>query len=449
MIIMKFGGTSVGNAKTILNAAEIVKSRAEYNPLVVVSAVGGVTDKLVELSHLLCNNKFDNFVKLFAEIRDMHLSLITELQLDKNKLLIENIEEIFTLIRNIKPYIYRTPAMLHDEIVSQGERLSAHILSRVLTQSGIKSSMVDIRKCLITNNTFSAAIPLVNKSQGPVNSILGSMIKSGITPVTQGFIGATEEGQTTTLGRGGSDYSATLLGSLLDAEIVEIWSDVDGVLTADPSILPQARKIRCLTYNEAAELAYFGARVLHPATLQPARLKSIPVRVLNSHNPADNGTLIQEEPQDEHPGCTIKSIAYKEGLTIITILSDRMLMAHGFMSEVFKVFDTHDTAVDLVATSEVAVSITIDRSDKLEYIIADLEKFASIDIKHNTGIICLVGKNLKKTPGIAGRVFGLMKDIPVHLISHGASEINLNFVVNETDIPTVVKRLHKHFFENI
>jgi aspartate kinase len=266
--------------------------------------------------------------------------------------------------------------------------------------------------------------------------------------VIQGFMGSDTMNRTTTLGRGGSDYSATLLGSFLEADRVEIWSDVDGILTADPTIVPDAHRIRYMSLHEASELAYFGAKVMHPASLLPALRKGIPVDVLNSTNPSYAGTRIGTKKQTPQlHGCPVKSIAYKEGITVIKVTSTRMLMAHGFMASIFEIFDRFKTPVDLISTSEVSVSITVDQSDHLDDILRELSRVARVDVLDHKAIVCLVGDDLNKHRGIPGQVFSILQDITIDQISQGASEINISFVIDESDIETVIRRLHNSFFQ--
>jgi len=272
-------------------------------------------------------------------------------------------------------------------------------------------------------------------------------VERGTVPVTQGFIGSTRDGVTSTLGRGGSDYSAALIGALINAEVIEIWTDVDGILTADPKLIPQTRLLETVTFQEASELAYFGAKVLHPSTILPAVERSIPVHVYNTKRPESPGTsIVSRESGKGQPG-QIKSIAYKRGITVINVYSTRMLLAHGFLKSIFEVFDKFQTSVDLVSTSEVNVSLTIDDTRYLPAIVNELKKFSTVTVENGKAIICLVGEQMRYTPGLAARVFGAVRDLNVNMISQGASEINLSFIVNEPDVLTVVQKLHHEFFE--
>lgn len=448
MIVIKFGGTSVGGPEEIKRVAGIIKSRINKHPLVVVSAVGGITNKLVALTGNSADRSLSNADAEIEVIRKIHAQIIKQLALENDK----NLEEQFALaidsLTDLSEKLHASGEKLKhlvDQVLSFGEFLSANILVSYLNSIGIKSIFSDAREFLVTDSHFCAARPQLEESLTKVQEIVIPRSKNYVQ-VTQGFIGRDSFGRTTTLGRGGSDYSATLFGAMVNAEIVEIWSDVDGVLTADPSVVPDAKRIRKMTFQEAAELAYFGAKVLHPATLLPAIEKNIPVSVLNSMRPDDSGTVISKSPTLRTDGGLVKSIAYKEGLTVITVTSTRMLMAHGFIASIFEIFEKYSTAVDLVATSEVSVSMTIDNTEHLPEIESELKHFADVEVEAGKSIVCAVGEKMKKTPGAAAKLFGIIPDIPIHLISQGASEINISFVIDEINLLPVVKKLHKELF---
>jgi len=284
----------------------------------------------------------------------------------------------------------------------------------------------------------------VEEIDARTQAVMGPLLDDGCVPVVGGFIGATKDGVQTTIGRGGSDYSAALFGAALNAETIEIWTDVDGMMTTDPNICPDAHRIKVISFEEAAELAYFGAKVLHPATVLPAIRKNIPVRVLNSRNPTNEGTLIVARAP--HSRATFKAIAAKKGITIVDVSATRMLMAHGFLRQIFEVFDRYRCSVDVVATSEVSVSMTVDSIQALPQITAELQKIADVHFKERNAIVCLVGENIREKPGIAAQVFTALENINVRMISQGASEINITFVIDEADVPEAIRRLHKHFF---
>lgn len=450
MIVMKFGGTSVGSAEAIRRVCDIVQTRLLQQPVVVTSAVSGITNKLVRLAKLAGEGDKEQSAKLLDEIVLQHETIVQNLGIDGDAEFFPTFHQAVAMLRNAVERIFQNGVLtdeLYDGVISIGEFFTANMLPAVMRSMGMAGVSADSRQMLITDDHFSAARPLFAESKVQVQKSLVPLVKNGQIPVIQGFIGSTVDGRTTTLGRGGSDYSATLFGAMLEVSLVEIWSDVDGVLTADPSLVPEAHRIRYMSFLEAAELAYFGAKVLHPATLAPAVEHDMTVKVLNSMNPDFDGTAISKHrPTDVQNEGRVKSIAYKEGLTAITVSSGRMLMAYGFMSKLFSLFEKYETAVDLVSTSEVTVSLTIDNTKNLSTIIEELEAFATVKVEKHKAIVCLVGDGLKRAKGVPGQIFGLLQDTHVFLISQGASEINLSFVIEEDDLPKVITRLHGYFF---
>jgi aspartate kinase len=300
---------------------------------------------------------------------------------------------------------------------------------------------------VVTDATYTRAVPIFDETNERLNLKVKPLLENGRVPVMGGFIGSTRSGVTTTIGRGGSDFSAAIVGAGLNAEAIEIWTDVDGMLTTDPNLCPDAHRIRVISFDEAAELAYFGAKVLHPATVLPAIQKNIPVFVLNSRNPSCEGTKIAARA----PHCKniFKAIAAKKRITIVNVAAPRMLLAHGFLKTIFEAFDRHRVAVDVVSTSEVSVSLTVDSNEAIPALAADLAKLADVKYEGRKAIVCLVGESLRETPGIAARVFGELSDLKIRMISQGASEINLTFVVEEEDVPGVIRRLHAAFFSDL
>jgi len=349
------------------------------------------------------------------------------------------------LLRGIAAVGELTPRTL-DNVASFGERLSSQVVAAAFSTRGLASSHVDARRCIVTDDSFTRAVPLLDETNGRITELVKPLVEKGRVPVMGGFIGATREGITTTIGRGGSDFSAAIIGAALDAERIEIWTDVDGMKTTDPNLCPDARRIKIIGFEEAAELAYFGARVLHPSTLLPAVQKNIPVFVLNSRNPANEGTRIQSQA----PPCRdpFKAIAAKKRITIVDVVATRMLGSYGFLRRIFEVFDRHRCPVDVVSTSEVSVSVTVDSNEAIPAIAADMEQIADVKYSGRNAIVCLVGESLRETAGITARVFGALRDINVRMISQGASEINITFVISEDDVPEAVRRLHAEFFSN-
>ncbi len=452
MIVMKFGGTSVIDAAAMRRVADIVKIRIKQQPVVVVSAVGGLTNNLVTLGKEARNNNMIRVKEIISALVNRHQTIIDDLGLSANRTLLARLNEVAAVLESACVELARADSMqkdLLDIILSTGEYLSANIIAEYMNSIGMNGIWADARDILVTDSTFGCALPMIKESTEKARMMLLPLVADGKIPVLQGFIGRNSAGKITTLGRGGSDYTASLIGAMLDVDTVEIWSDVSGVLTADPSLVPNAKRILQMSFQEAAELAYFGAKVLHPATMLPAVEKGIAIQVLNSIHPEQGGTRIAL-PSDIDPdkSCIVKSIAYKEGLTVVTVHSTRMLMAHGFMLSIFQIFEKYKTPVDLVATSEVSVSITIDNTEHLEEIKNELNAFATVGVVHNKAIVCLVGQYLKRTTGMPAKIFALLGDVRIHLISQGASEINISFVIDESDLERVIKRLHEHFFAN-
>ena len=451
MIVMKFGGTSVEDAKAIERAAAIVKGRLELKPVVVVSAMAKVTDQLLAMARAAGSGDRKTALKLCRALQERHYNtagellgtaLFTEFHGDLGADF-ENLEE---LLRGISAVGELTPRTT-DYVAAFGEMLSSKIVTAAFAGTGMASALVDSRDCIVTDSNHMRAAPLFEETNARLQSKVAPLLAAGKVPVMGGFIGSTKAGITTTIGRGGSDYSAAIVGAGLGAERIEIWTDVDGMLTTDPHLCAEARRIKVISFDEAAELAYFGAKVLHPATVLPAVQKNIPVYVLNSRNPTCEGTRISARA----PRCrnSFKAIAVKKRITIVDVAAPRMQLAHGFLRGIFEAFDRHRVAVDVVSTSEVSVSLTVDSNESIPALAADLAKLADVKYEGRKAIVCLVGENLRETPGIAARVFGELSDVKIRMISQGASEINLTFVIEEDEVPNVVRRLHKIFFSEL
>jgi aspartate kinase len=454
--IMKFGGTSVEDTSAFANVAGIISAVAgpagadarEVRPVVVVSAMSGFTDALLASVHEAKNGNAESAAaaldKHFARHEQVVESLLRRGRAGMSLLLEQSRREIAELLRSVAVEPGRQK-FYQDAVVSFGERLSAALLAAVLQSRDVSAETVDARRCIITDDNHGAAAPLMDQTFASTRRELEKLIDSSVVPVMGGFIGSTVAGETSTLGRGGSDYTAALVGAALEADEIQIWTDVSGVLTADPRLVPHARSIPRLSFAEAAELAYFGAKVLHPKTLQPAVERDIPVRICNSRAPESQSTLVGSET--EKSPSTVKSIAHKTGVTTVQITSARMLGAYGFLRRLFEVFDKHHTAVDVVTTSEVSVSLSLDDTSALPAIVDELEAFGSVSVEAGRAIVCIVGEGLRSTPGIAARIFSTISDINVSLISQGASRINLTFAVEEARAAEAVRRLHQEFFE--
>ncbi len=432
---MKFGGTSVADAAAIENVARIVSAERAAFPVVVVSAMSGVTDALLAATPA-------SVAAIFSRHLVAAEQLLQGSELERFAELVKSAEtQVRALLQSQGPSNRKA---VQDSIVSFGEILSSHLVAAVLNQRGVEARQVDARRCIITDEEHTSAAPLLRESFKRSEDALRPLVNDGVVPVLGGFIGATLQGVTTTLGRGGSDYTAALIGAALKVDEIQIWTDVTGVLTADPRVVPEAQTIDSLSYSEAAELAYFGAKVLHPKTIQPAIENSIPVRICNSRMPEERGTLVG--PQSETSPRTIKAIAHKTGVTVVQVTSLRMLGAYGFLRALFEVFDRHRVVIDVVTTSEVSVSLSLDEAGALPSIVEELQQLGTVGIEKERAIICVVGEGLRGTAGIEARVFSTISDINVSLISQGASSINFTFVIEEERVKEAVTRLHEEFF---
>ncbi|MEP7343192.1 MAG: lysine-sensitive aspartokinase 3 [Acidobacteriota bacterium] len=448
MIVMKFGGTSVEDAAAIRRLVSIVRTQLDRRPVVVVSAMGKTTNGLLECARLAASDDLAAAQGKLETIAAHHFKTADQLALSEEKdslrlALSNRFNEISATLEEIKQAGQITP-QLSDAISSNGELLSSAVVAAAFRADGKKGVWVDVRPLMRTNNDFARAVVQFDAANSKLKEGFTAALAGSGVPVTQGFIGSTAEGETTTIGRGGSDYSASIIGAALDADEIQIWTDVDGILTTDPRIVAEAAKVKVISFAEASELAYFGAKVLHPSTLLPAMAKDIPVRVCNSRNPANEGTaIVRAAPPSQ---ALVKAIAFKRGITVVNVASGRMLMAYGFLARLFNVFAKHETSVDMVATSEVSVSVTLDDARNLDQVLADLQEFGEVAVERDQALICLVGENLKFTPGIASRIFSSIEQTNVSMISHGASAINVSFIVADRDVEQAVKSLHQEFF---
>jgi len=450
MIVMKFGGTSVESAAAIERVAGIVRARLERKPLVVVSAMGKTTNRLLAAADKAAAGNLGDALRdaeeLFAYHRREAAALApAEMRGEAEAALKQRFEELESTLEKIAASGEVTPA-LWDETASYGERLSSELIALAFPAFGIPAAHMDARSVLVTDSRHTQALPLYSRTYARFKEKVAPLLEKRVA-VMGGFIGATAEGVTTTLGRGGSDFSAAIAGAGIGAEEIQIWTDVDGMLTCDPRVLPGGRRVRKISFAEAAELAYFGAKVLHPATVQPAIEKSIPVRILNSRRPEVEGTLVVADTVPcRNP---IKSIACKRGITVVEIRSLRMLMAHGFLRRIFEVFDRYQTPVDLVTTSEVCVAVTIDQPRQIAEIERELGRISDVRVLADQAILCLVGDALRETAGIGARIFTALREINVRMISHGASFNNVSLVVRDEDVVPAVAALHEEFFREV
>ncbi len=445
MIVMKFGGTSVKDTEAYKRVAEIILA-AKGKKLIVVSAISGVTNLLTEINTFLETGKHDIAMQSASEIELKHIEIVSGLDLEDElgDYIKDRFREVYDLIRAIS-FLGEITDKSRDMILSYGEIISSKILASYLNKK-TGTEHIDSRELLKTDSNFTMAEVEYETSSELVNELVPTALNNDEIVVCGGFIASDDKGNTTTLGRGGSDYTAALFASMLGAERLEIWTDVDGIMSSDPRIVSNARRILRLSYIEAAELAYFGAKVLHPKTIYPAIKANIPVYIRNSFRPEVSGTEILNDIPDTK---IIKSIAYRKGVTVINIHSNRMLGAYGFLFRVFEIFSKHRTSVDIVTTSEVSISLTIDNDEKLEDILEDLDEFATAIVSFDKAIISAIGEGIRDTTGIAARFFGVLEGINVKMVSIGASEVNISIVVDESDLEAAVETLHNEFFRKI
>ncbi|MBI5521892.1 MAG: aspartate kinase [Desulfarculus sp.] len=440
MIVMKFGGSSVANRQQIAKVMEIVQSRLPRRPIVVSSAHKGMTDNLINAAKAAANRQFS-----LPDVIDFQSEIAQELGCPP-EILSGLYQDLSDLLRGIGLVRELSPRSL-DHIASFGERMAVRCIADFFTRQGLKSQAYDVWDLgFITDANFGCARPLADYDQR-MRQAFAELVPPDVVPIVTGFVGQTEQGDITTVGRNGSDLTATLVGAALGAEEVEIWTDTDGVMTADPSVVPGARNIPLMRFDEAAELAHFGGRVLHPSTLLPAMERGIPVRVLNTNHPGHPGTVIDRQGEAEPQSVT--SIAYKENQVVLTISSTGMLQQAGFLAKVFQVLARHDVVVDMISTSEISVSLTSDRLDLVKRAIPDLEEFGECQVRAGKTVLVVVGRNLAQRGGQGAEILKAMAQAGarVDMVSLGMGSINFSMVVDDADIPKAVPILHQVLFE--
>jgi aspartate kinase len=459
MVVMKFGGTSVADRAAIERLISIVRAERQVavqpestdwrGPIVVVSALGGATDRLLGVAAEAGAGDIEGARENTRALRARHLEVAkvitneterveVERFLDAEFAELERIVGALGVLREVSP-------RWMDAIAAVGEIASSRIIAAALSSHGLAASWVDARKVIVTTSEHMAAPPLFPETKLALGAVVDPLLAARRIPVLGGFVGATRDGVTTTLGRGGSDYSAALVGSSLGASEIQIWTDVDGMLTADPRIVSGVQVVPHLSFAEASELAYFGAKVLHPATIQPAVSQNIPVKILNSRRPLDaRGTIItRDRPSSDRP---LTAVASKKGVTVVDITSTRMLMAHGFLNRIFQVFEQHRTPVDVVTTSEVSVSVTIDDVRSLSSIMEKLQDVAEVTREDNMAIVCAVGEGLQGDPTFVSELLHAIGEVPIRMVSQAASRRNITLVIRESDLAKTLARVHERFF---
>ena len=447
MIVLKFGGTSVGDAAAIGRATDIVRGRTPGRPLVVVSAMAGVTNALIGLAEQASKGHLVGALRAVEQLRERHLAAAAALVPDAGASaelgadLSAAFDDLARLAEALSVFGYLTPRTL-DAITAQGELLSAPLVAAAFRARGVAAALVDPRHLLVTDDRFGRAEPQAGAIAEAARERVLPHLREGRVPVTGGFVGATRDGVTTTLGRGGSDFSASLLGAALQADAIEIWTDVDGMLTADPRVVPDARLIERIRFDEASELASFGAKVLHPSTITPAVRRGIPVYVYNARRPEGTGTLITADA----PRRPVSAIAAKPETTVVKLRTARMLLAHGFLQTVFAVFERHQSSVDVIATSEVSLSVTLDDPANLDALLVDLRALGDVSVERGRGIVSVVGAGLTDDSAALARAFGALGGVRVHMASVSATGINLTLVLDADEVAPAMRRLHAEFF---
>ncbi len=452
MVVQKFGGTSVADPAAIRRLIEIVRSaraRDGRGPAVVVSAMSGVTDALLAIASSAGAASTHDALTRIEQLRERHLAAARELvgPAEEGPVVADigaTLDQLVSVAQALAVLREVSPRTL-DVIAAMGELLSSRIVAAALNTAGVPAEWVDARRAIVTSADHTRATPLTVETARALRATVVAALDAKKVPVLGGFVGATVDGHTTTLGRGGSDYSGALVGAGIDAREIQIWTDVDGMLTADPRVIKQPRLVPKLSFSEAAELAYFGAKVLHPSTILPAVERDIPVRILNSMRPEGNGTLITGEPSLE--GTPLTGLASKRNVIVVDITSTRMLMAYGFLRRVFEVFERFSTAVDVVTTSEVSVSVTVDDPRSLPASTEAVSDFAEVSIEREMALLCAVGDRLRDEPKIAAQVVGVLEEVPLKMISQAASRRNITVVLRQSDLAHAMERLHEEFFQ--
>ena len=451
MIIMKFGGTSVANFEAITRTIFIIGGKLDQKPVVVVSALSKVTDLLYRISDAAASKDASLTKELLTELRQRHLVLASEL-LDQNpvqkesalqrvNLICDELDALANAVCAVGELSDRNKAI----IISNGELLSSTIICFAMNAKGIRTNWIDARKMMVTNDAYMKGEPIVDEIVARVPGMIAGAYEGMDAVITQGFIASNLKGEQTVLGRGGSDYSASLIGMAVDAERIEIWTDVDGVRTADPRKVKNTKYLEKISFEEAAEMAHFGAKVLHPLTIEPAVKKNIPIYVLNSINPSGKGTAILRNELIEDG---VKSVSFKENIRVINIFSMRMINTSGFLRRVFEIFSENKVSVDLISTSEANISVTVDASEKIDRLIEELSEFSDVIVDDDKAQVSVIGKNIVRLNGMLKKTFAPLKRCNVYMISQGASFVNISFVVDREELSEVVQDLHDHLFDH-
>ena len=449
LVVMKFGGTSVEDAAAIRRLIGIVQSRRSAQAVVVVSALAKVTDQLLEAGRAAASGHLGSALATVRNIYVRHEQLAESLvEGNANSQLDSELRGDFQLLESLLHRIAATrslDAQVQDQLLGFGECFSSKLVTEALLAAGLSASHVDARSCIVTDARHGQASPDWEATNPRIQQVIEPPLSDGRIPVLGGFISSTADGIPTTLGRGGSDFTAAIVGAALGASRIEIWTDVDGVMTTDPKLCPDARVIRRMSFDEASELAHFGAKVLHPATLAPAMRANIPVYVLNSRRPQNEGTEIMAEATHNQK---VRAISAKRNVASVEITPHGKIDSE-LLGAVFSALDQHSCAVDVMATSPGRISLLVASTVPLPGIAADLQGVADVSWQNHQALICLVGENIRRQPQVASRVFAAVSDMDVRVLCHGASERTISFLIDESKAEESVRKLHALFFPKI
>lgn len=450
MIVMKFGGTSVANKEAIQRAISIVRGRLDQHPVVVVSAMSKVTDSLYRIADEAAAQHESEIALLLNQLRNRHIDTASELLADCGHFLNEAISDINTICDYLEKVALSVCALGELSarskaiIISQGEILSSTIIAHSMNAYGIDTEWLDARKMIISTGNPLNSDPIFSEINARVPGIIEKGFKNAQAVITQGFIASAIDGEPTVLGRGGSDYSASLIGMAINAERIEIWTDVDGVRSADPRYIDNTLCLEQISFEEAAEMAHFGAKVLHPLTIEPAIMKNIPIYVLNSMNPEHKGTAILA---NSLIGEGAKAVSWKENILMINVFSPKMINATGFVQKVFGVFSDNHISVDIISTSEANISVTVAGNQDISHLTEQLSQFAQVNVDNCKSQVSVIGKNVVNHDDVLQRIVNALNGYNVNMISQGASNINVSFVIERNQLNEIVNSIHKSLFQ--
>jgi aspartate kinase len=447
-IVMKIGGSSIADAASIDRVTQIIRAHLDRRPTIVVSAMGKTTRKLLQAAQLAAENRIKDTHRLIAELEEYHLEQARGAIPGFEDLLVHStlrghFEEMRDLVRGISILREFSPRS-QDAMAAYGELISSAIVAAALRVRNVDAVLLDSRNLMITDDSFTRAAPLMDTTEERVRATLFPELEAGRVPVLQGYIGSTRDGATTTLGFEGSDYSAAIFGAALGAEDIQIWKDVSGLMTADPAMVPEARTVKSASFEEMAELSYFGAKLLHPSAIWPAARKKIPVHIYNSLLPAAAGTIICDAAPSEPP--MVKSVTYKRGLALVCATSNRSQPACEFLKSLFDLLAKYQVSPDLTVVSNVSVALAFESSKEIDCITEDLRRLGEASVHKEKASLCLVGQGLRGALGIPATLLLSLTDLPLDLIAQGASPNSLVLVVNEKDLESALLQVHRRFF---